>query len=123
MRKLAVTTCQSQRSSVTRCGWFGYALYDLMADVLPLWGETAGASACVLGVATLYALSFPKETVNMYGILRIPIWGLLLPFVLSDLFALFLQDHIPGINSAVHLGGVIFAFGYWIVFSGLARAK
>lgn len=100
-------------------GMFAYTVYDLgaRANVLPTWGETVGASGCVLAVVTLYALHFPQENVHLYGVLRVPFWFILSVFVVSDVSSLLWHDGIPGINNAVHLGGVCFAAAYWLLLS------
>jgi membrane associated rhomboid family serine protease len=100
-------------------GLIAYTAYDLgvAAEFVPNWGPTAGASGCVLAMATLYALHFPQRTVDLYGIFRVPFWWLLVLFVMSDLTALFLGDGIPWVNNAVHLGGVVFGASYWLLRS------
>jgi len=96
-------------------GVFAYAAFDLSADVFGRWGQTSGSSGCVLAVAALSALCFPKRPVYFYGVVRFPLWWLVLLLVISDLSSLLLGDGIPSINNVVHLGGVAFAVAYWFL--------
>jgi rhomboid protease GluP len=104
-------------------GVFAYSIYDLSAGILPNWGETGGASGCVLALLALYGLCFPTHSVNLYGVLRVRIWWILLLFVISDLSSFGLGDGISWVNNVVHLGGVIFGVVYWYFFGRVATAR
>jgi membrane associated rhomboid family serine protease len=94
-------------------GAFAYALYDLTALALGDARTTGGASASVLAVLTLHALRFPDYEVRLYGLLRVPLWWILLLFVLSDASSLVLERETAWVNNTVHLGGIAFALVYW----------
>lgn len=97
-------------------GVCAYALYDLYAGVFAAWGTTGGASGCVLGMATLYTLSFPKRVIRWYGIIRVPFRWIVLLLIFSDLTSFSWPGGIPWINHIVHLGGAAFGAGFWLVF-------
>ena len=94
-------------------GAFAYAFYDLAALALGDARTTGGASASVLAVLTLHALRFPDHEVRLYGLLRVPLWWILILFVLSDASSLVLEREAAWVNNTVHLGGIAFALVYW----------
>ncbi|MEE9296663.1 MAG: rhomboid family intramembrane serine protease [Phycisphaerae bacterium] len=94
-------------------GTFAYAVFDLYAHFLGPWSATGGASGCVLGLATLYTLCFPKWVIPFYGFINIPFRWVVLLFIFSDVTSFFWPGGIPWINNVVHLSGAAFGAGVW----------
>jgi membrane associated rhomboid family serine protease len=99
-------------------GVFAYAFYDLAALAMPPQRTTGGASACVLALLTVYVLAFPRSEVPLFGFVRLPVWWILLLFVLSDGASLALEVGTRGwVNNLVHLAGAAFGLGYWFLWA------
>jgi len=96
-------------------GVFAYAFYDVAAAALGDARTTGGASASVLALLTLHALRFPHYVVPLYGVLRVPLWCILLLFVISDASSLAFEE-TAWVNNLVHLGGIAFALVYWTAY-------
>ena len=95
-------------------GSFAYAFYDLVAVVVPPQRTTGGASACILALLTVHVLAFPRHEVPFFGFVRLPLWWILMLFVLSDGASLAWQGGTQGwVNNVAHLAGVAFGLGYW----------
>ncbi len=94
-------------------GIFAYAVFDLYARFFGAWSATGGASGCVLGLATLYTLCFPKWVIPFYGFIHVPFRWIVLLFIFSDVTSFFWPGGIPWINNVVHLGGAAFGAGVW----------
>ncbi len=77
-----------------------------------------GASGAVAGLVILFALSYPREKLLIFGLIPIPaIFGALL-FVSLDLWGLFAQAGGGGlpIGHGAHLGGALIGFLYFIFY-------
>jgi membrane associated rhomboid family serine protease len=76
-----------------------------------------GASGAVMAVLMLYAIHYPRDTINLFLVLPIPIWLLVAGYVIYDLHPVLLAlagDHLyTGIAHSAHLGGLAFGFLYW----------
>jgi membrane associated rhomboid family serine protease len=97
-------------------GVFAASLYDAWALLSGGGLAVGGASACALAVAALHALCFPRRLVHLYGFIRVPLWAIVLLFVVSDVSWLLSSGGMPWVNSVAHLGGVAFAAGYWYFY-------
>ena len=102
-------------------GVFALAVYDFGAPILGGWDKTGGASGCVLGVLALHALCFPRYDVNLYGLIRVRFWWIVMLFVISDISAFFPPGGIPWINNIGHLSGAAFGAAYWFLFARKVR--
>jgi membrane associated rhomboid family serine protease len=75
-----------------------------------------GASGAVMAVTMLYALHFPYETIYVMWFLPLPMWLLMVFYVIWDVHPLLLQlggeQFSTGIGHAAHLGGLAFGFLY-----------
>jgi membrane associated rhomboid family serine protease len=93
-------------------GVFAYGFYDLAAAALGDARTTGGASASVLALLTLHALRFPDYVVPLFAFVRVPLWWILLLFVVSDVSSLGFEE-TAWVNNLVHLGGIGFALLWW----------
>lgn len=75
-------------------------------------GAAVGASGAVMAVLLLSALINPRQTVLLFFILPVPIWGFIAFIVLKDALDLFGKAN-NGIGSAAHLGGAAFGAIYY----------
>ena len=96
-------------------GVFAYAFYDVASAAIGDARTTGGASASVLALLTLHALRFPRFEVRLYGVLRVPLWWILMLFVISDVSSLTFEE-TAWVNNLVHLGGIGFALVYWTAY-------
>jgi membrane associated rhomboid family serine protease len=98
-------------------GVFAYGCYDVAAAAIGDARTTGGASASALALLTLHVLRDPGAVVRLYGVLRFPLWWILLLFVVSDASSLFSQE-TAWVNNLVHLGGIGFALAWWTLYEG-----
>ncbi len=70
-----------------------------------------GASGAVVTIVMLFALNFPRQTLNIWGVLPVPAWLVGTMLVVSNLMGAF----TPGSRVAfeAHLGGALFAAIYF----------
>jgi len=97
-------------------GTLAYAAYDVYGSLFDVRVMTVGASGCVFGIIVLSTLSFPRRTVRLYGVIRMPLRWIVLLLVVSDVSAFFWPGGIPWINNVVHLGGAACGAGGWYLF-------
>ncbi len=83
-------------------------IYNLLSG---LSVHLVGASGAVAAVAILFVLSFPKQTLLIWGVLPIPAWLFGLLFVSLDIVTAFKTD--SRIGWYAHLSGALFAFLYF----------
>jgi membrane associated rhomboid family serine protease len=102
-------------------GFVGGMLYFFAYNLLPVFSQTSGynmgASAGVLAVMVAVTMKVPKFPVNLYFILRVPLWGVTVFILFLDLVNLPVSN--PGGHLA-HLGGAL--YGYWF-FTRLQQGK
>lgn len=70
-----------------------------------------GFSGAVMGIGTVAACMYPKTTFQLYGIVPVPLWGLMAGYLLYDGFHLNSQNTRTG--HAGHLGGMAFGIVYY----------
>ncbi len=84
---------------------------------------TLGASGGVMGILTLYGLSFPKEKIGLFFITPlvsftrwfwIPVWGALILLFFQNLIESSFQSEFTKINYLCHLGGITTGVGFWV---------
>ena len=75
-------------------------------------GSAIGASGAVTAVLVLAAFYNPRQTIYLFLILPVPIWGFVIFSVAADVFNL-LGRKPDGIATSAHLGGAAFAFCYY----------
>jgi membrane associated rhomboid family serine protease len=98
-------------------GLVGGFLYVLVYNLSPAFKDVVsianarGASASVMAIVVAIATYRPKFPVQLFFILRVPLWGIAVFAVLMDLLALRGLDSNPGGHLA-HLGGALFGFFY-----------
>lgn len=98
-------------------GLVGGFLYVLVYNLSPAFKDVVsianarGASASVMAIVVAIATYRPKFPVQLFFVLRVPLWGIAVFAVLMDLLALRGLDSNPGGHLA-HLGGALFGFFY-----------
>ncbi|MCC5917109.1 MAG: rhomboid family intramembrane serine protease [Cryomorphaceae bacterium] len=98
-------------------GLSGGFLYVLIYNISPAFSEVVpfskalGASASVMAILVGIATFRPRYPVQLFFVLRVPLWGVAVFAVLLDLLALRGLQSNPGGHIA-HLGGAIFGFLY-----------
>ena len=70
-----------------------------------------GFSGAVMGVGAVAACFYPRTTFALYGIVPVPLWGLMLGYGLYDGY--FLGSEKTGIGHAGHVGGLVFGLVYY----------
>ena len=73
-----------------------------------------GASGGVTGVVILMALTYPKMSVYLYGIIEMPMWVLGILYVGLDTFGMFGMQGESNVAFTVHLAGAAFAAVYFL---------
>ena len=72
-----------------------------------------GASGMVMGLGSAAAMLAPRQTMLLFGILPVPLWGLMAGYFVYDAFYLGKQSRVA---HSGHVGGAIFGAGfYWLV--------
>jgi membrane associated rhomboid family serine protease len=75
-------------------------------------GICLGASGAVTAVMVLCALHYPRKIILLFFVIPIPIWLFVGFNVAQDAF-MFINRQRTEVAVAVHLGGALFAFGYY----------
>jgi hypothetical protein len=70
-----------------------------------------GASGAVMAVLVLFALHFPHQRVLLFFVIPVPIWLLVIFYVLWDVFGASTRG--AGIAYFAHLGGALFGLIYY----------
>lgn len=70
-----------------------------------------GFSGSVMGVGTVAAFLYPKVTFQLYGIIPVPLWGLIAGYAIFDGY--YLNDKSSRVGHAGHLGGLAFGIVYY----------
>lgn len=73
-----------------------------------------GASGGVTGIVILMALTFPRMSVYLYGIIEMPMWVLGVLYVGLDTLGMFGMQGDTNVAFAVHLSGAAFAVIYFL---------
>lgn len=98
-------------------GLAGGFLYVLIYNIAPVFSDVVafstarGASASVMAIVVAIATFRPKFPVQLFFVLRVPLWGIAVFAVLLDLLALRGLQSNPGGHLA-HLGGALFGYLY-----------
>jgi len=98
-------------------GFVGGFLYVLIFNVAPVFSDVVsisnarGASASVMAIVVAIATFRPKFPVQLFFVLRVPLWVIAVFAVLLDLLALRGLQSNPGGHIA-HLGGALFGYLY-----------
>jgi membrane associated rhomboid family serine protease len=71
-----------------------------------------GASGAVMAVMVLAALYNPRQTILLFFLIPMPIWGFVVFMVAKDAFDL-LRWTNTGVAVSAHLGGAAFGFAYY----------
>jgi membrane associated rhomboid family serine protease len=84
-----------------------------------------GASGAVTAVMVLYACYYPSRPINLYFLLTIPVWLLVIFQVVKDFVGLFGMVPLGPVAFAAHLGGAAFGALYfwqkWRILAWLPR--
>jgi membrane associated rhomboid family serine protease len=100
--------------------WGGLAggfLYVLIYNISPAFSDSVsisnarGASASVMAIIVAIATLRPQLPVQLFFVLRVPLWSIAVFAVLMDLLSLQSLQSNPGGHIA-HLGGALFGFFY-----------
>lgn len=93
------------------CGLISFVFFVLTKQLIVVM---CGASGCLYAIMLVFAVLFPKSTINIWGILPVPSPLLVLVYgiiaIVSQLFSL-----SGGIAHIAHLGGFVFAWIYLII--------
>ncbi len=95
-------------------GIFAQCFYLLswMAGIAPAT-PSIGASGAVVALMVLYAFHFPRQQVLLFFVIPMPIWLLVVLYVILDTLGAF-GARGQGIAYFVHLGGVLFGVLYYL---------
>lgn len=100
--------------------WGGLAggfLYVLIYNIAPAFSDAVsisnarGASASVMAIIVAIATLRPQLPVQLFFVLRVPLWSIAVFAVLMDLLSLQSLQSNPGGHIA-HIGGALFGFFY-----------
>lgn len=72
-----------------------------------------GFSGAVTGIGAAAACMYPTATVNIYGIIPVPLWLLMAGYLAYDGY--YMQKENTGTAHAGHLGGFAFGVLYWFL--------
>lgn len=72
-----------------------------------------GASGAVIAVLVLYALHYPHQRINLFFVIPMPVWLLVVVFVVLDMLGA-LGVGRDGIGYIAHLGGALFGVLYYL---------
>ncbi|KAJ4300702.1 hypothetical protein N0V90_002790 [Kalmusia sp. IMI 367209] len=96
-------------------GSAGY-LYTAMQSATTRQGNprqmALGFSGAVMGVGTIAAFLYPKTTFMIYGIVPVPLWGLMAGYAFYDGY--YLNDRGSRTAHSGHLGGLAFGILYYL---------
>jgi membrane associated rhomboid family serine protease len=71
-----------------------------------------GFSGAIMGVSAVAACLYPSAKVHLYGIVPVPLWGLVAGYALYDGY--YLNENNGRISHAGHLGGLAFGLVYYL---------
>ena len=71
-----------------------------------------GFSGAIMGVSAVAACLYPTSKVHLYGIVPVPLWGLVAGYALYDGY--YLNENRGRISHAGHLGGLAFGLVYYL---------
>lgn len=91
------------------CGGLGYLCLQIQQR--DPHQAALGFSGSVMGVGTIAAFLYPKTTIQIYGIIPVPLWALMLGYAFYDGY--YLSDQNSRIAHAGHLGGAAFGALYY----------
>ena len=72
-----------------------------------------GASGAVMGVAMIFTLHFPTRLIYIWGVLPVPMWALMLMYIVIDLMGTTQHEHGYSVAHVAHLAGALFGFIYF----------
>lgn len=72
-----------------------------------------GFSGALMGVTSVAACLAPTAKVQLYGIIPIPLWGVVLGYAAYDGY--YLNDGNSRIAHSGHLGGLVFGLAYYVL--------
>jgi membrane associated rhomboid family serine protease len=72
-----------------------------------------GFSGALMGITSVAACLNPSARVALYGIIPVPLWGLVLGYAFFDGY--YVNDARSRVGHAGHLGGLAFGVGYYLL--------
>jgi membrane associated rhomboid family serine protease len=72
-----------------------------------------GFSGALMGITSVAACLAPRAQVQLYGIIPMPLWGIVLGYAAYDGY--YLNNANSRIGHAGHLGGLAFGIGYYLL--------
>ena len=68
-----------------------------------------GASGAIMGIGAIAAIRMPTVPIYLYGILPVPLWGIMAAFTSYDLYSVMTERQKQnGVGHTAHLGGAAF---------------
>ncbi|CAD6891752.1 unnamed protein product [Tilletia controversa] len=72
-----------------------------------------GASGSILGLGSLVACIWPRLPMLLYGVVPVPMWGLVCGYVAYDFFSV-ASDRQDFISHSAHLGGALYGAAFYL---------
>ncbi|KAL5121134.1 hypothetical protein ACEQ8H_000985 [Pleosporales sp. CAS-2024a] len=77
------------------------------------YGRSVGFSGALMGVTSVAACLAPRAEVALYGIVPVPLWGLVLGYAIYDGY--YLNDSSSRVAHSGHMGGMAFGVAYYFL--------